>query len=283
LKIEMDSTVAPAIAPAIATPASTPRRVDRIPMSLLGSIALLVLFLAAWEFYVRAFNVEKFILPPPSVVLVALLDSLQSPSFWKHTWITVYETLAGFMAAVIIGVGLGALLGKMPRLERTLNPFVVATQVVPKVALVPLFVVWFGFGPTSKIVIAAVLAFFPILTNTLLGIKSVSVGHREVMLSLNASRWQCFVRLELPSALPYMLAGMEMGVVLAIIGAVVGEYLGGNQGLGNLAVKEMNSFNTPALFAVIVHLSIIGYVFYALVGLCKRFAIPWHQSIRNAG
>ena len=125
----------------------------------------------------------------------------------------------------------------MPRLEKMLNPFIVATQVVPKVALVPLFVVWFGFGITSKVVIAAVLAFFPILLNTLLGVKSVDRGHREVLASLNASRWQSIIELEFPSALPYILTGMEVGVVLAIIGAVVGEYLGGSQGLGNLAVQ----------------------------------------------
>jgi len=255
--------------------------------SLLGATwistsLLLLLFLFGWEFYVRQFKIDPFLLPAPSVVAVVLFDSLKVPSFWMHTWVTVYETSLGFLAAVVFGVGLGTVLGKAPRLEKVLNPFIVATQVVPKVALVPLFVVWFGFGPTSKIVIAGVLAFFPVLTNTVLGIKSVSIGHREVMLSANASRTQCFYWLELPSALPYILAGMEMGVVLAIIGAVVGEYLGGNQGLGNLAVKEMNSYDTSALFAVIIHLSILGYLFYLAVGMLKRFLIPWHPSLRHA-
>ena len=204
--------------------------------------------------------------------------SLGSPATWYHTGITAWETILGFFFAVITGVGLGALLGKMPRLEKMLNPFIIATQVVPKVALVPLFVVWFGFGITSKVVIASVLAFFPILLNTMLGVKSVDRGHREVLASINATRWQSIIHLEFQSALPYVLTGMEVGIVLAIIGAVVGEYLGGSEGLGNLAVKEMNSYNTTALFAVILHLSAIGLLFYGVVVGLRRFFIPWHES-----
>jgi NitT/TauT family transport system permease protein len=249
----------------------------------LGSLILLAVFLTVWEGYVRLFGVSKLVLPPPSLVLVEWARSLSEPSVWFHTWITVWETVIGFFFATVIGVGLGALLGKMPRLERMLNPFIVATQVVPKVALVPLFVVWFGFGITSKVVIAAVLAFFPILLNTMLGVKSVDWGHREVLASLNATRWQSVVELEFPSALPFILTGMEVGVVLAIIGAVVGEYLGGSEGLGNLAVREMNAYDTTALFAVIIHLSIIGFLFYGAVVACRRFLIPWHESARLRG
>ena len=146
---------------------------------------------------------------------------------------TVYATLLGFLWALVIGVGLGVVIARVRWLEQTLNPFVVASQVLPKVALVPLFVVWFGFGVTSKVLIAATLAFFPILTNTVLGVKSIDRGHGDVMLSLNATRWQIFRRLELPSALPYIITGMEIGIVLALIGAIVGEYVGGDTGLGS--------------------------------------------------
>ena len=260
-----------------ARPTPQPRTRKGIP-AWIGSLLLLIIFLVGWESYVRFFQVSKLVLPPPTLVLVEWVNSLGDRLLWFHTWITVWETVLGFFFATVIGVGLGALLGKMPRLEKMLNPFIVATQVGPKVALVPLFVVWFGFGITSKVVIAAVLAFFPILLNTMLGVKSVDRGHREVLASLNATRWQSVVELEFPSALPYILTGMEVGVVLAIIGAVVGEYLGGSQGLGNLAVKEMNSYNTTALFAVIIHLSIIGFLFYGVVVACRRFLIPWHES-----
>jgi NitT/TauT family transport system permease protein len=243
-----------------------------------GSLILLFVFLIGWEAYVRVFDVSRLVLPPPSDVMVSWVEFLTSPSGWYHTGITAWETLLGFVLATILGVGLGVLLGKMPRLEKILNPFVIATQVVPKVALVPLFVVWFGFGITSKVVIATILAFFPILLNTILGIKSVDSGHIEVMASLNATRPQRLAQLDFPSSLPYILTGMEVGVVLSIIGAVVGEYLGGSVGLGNLAVKEMNSYNTTALFAVIIHMSILGFLFYAAVVGVRKYLIPWHSS-----
>lgn len=246
----------------------------------LASLILLVVLLAGWEGYVRLADVNWFILPPPSVALQEWMEMLATRKLWFHTWITVLETILGFVFAVVIGVSFGALMGKMRRVEQTLHPFVVATQVIPKIALVPLFIVWFGFGLTPKVVIAAVLAFFPILVNTTLGFKSVYRGHREVLLSLNASRWQTITQLELPSALPYILTGMEMGIVLSIIGAVVGEFLGGSQGLGVLAVQEMNAFNTTALFAIIIHLSVVGFVFYAAMVGCRRFLIPWHESVQ---
>ncbi|MDQ6432540.1 ABC transporter permease [Mesorhizobium sp. LHD-90] len=246
--------------------------------SWVGSLIILAVFLGVWEGYVHLFDVSKLVLPPPSEVVLKWLEFLVSKSVWYHTGVTAWETFLGFVFAGILGVSLGFLLGKMPRLERMLNPFVIATQVIPKVALVPLFVVWFGFGMTSKVVIATILAFFPILLNTVLGIKSVDHGHEEVMKSLNATRWQRLTQLDFPSSLPYILTGMEVGVVLSIIGAVVGEYLGGNTGLGNLAVKEMNSYNTTALFAVIMHLSILGFAFYAVVVGMRKYLIPWHGS-----
>lgn len=244
----------------------------------IGSLLILVALLGSWEGYVRAFEVSRLVLPPPSEVLLKWVEFLGSPTVWYHTGVTAAETFLGFFFASVLGVGLGVLLGKMPRLERMLNPFVIATQVIPKVALVPLFVVWFGFGMTSKVVIATILAFFPILLNTVLGIKSVDRGHVEVMESINATRWQRLTQLDFPSSLPYILTGMEVGVVLSIIGAVVGEYLGGSVGLGNLAVREMNSYNTTALFAVIIHLSVLGFIFYAAVVGVRKYLIPWHGS-----
>jgi NitT/TauT family transport system permease protein len=147
------------------------------------------------------------------------------------------------------------------------------------VALVPLFVVWFGFGITTKVIVAAVLAFFPIFSNTVLGVKSVELGHRDVMQSLNASRLQIFLKLDLPSALPYILTGMEVGIVLAVIGAVVGEYLGGNEGLGYMAVASMNAYDTTQLFAVIIQLTLLGFLLYLAIGALRRWLIPWHHSV----
>ena len=241
---------------------------------------LIVGFFVAWELYVALFKVSRFILPPPTRVWTAFVDLLREERTLRHTVITVEETLAGFAIAIVVGVGLGTLLGKVRWLEQALNPFVVATQVVPKVALVPLFILWFGFGITSKVVIAAVLAFFPILTNTVLGVKSIDTGHRDVMDSLNARRWDTFWNLELPSALPYILTGMEVGIVLATIGAVVGEYLGGSEGLGSLAVSTLNALQVDTLFAVILLLTLIGLALYLGIVWLRRLLIPWHESVQ---
>jgi NitT/TauT family transport system permease protein len=240
---------------------------------------LLAAFLAAWKAYVVAFNVSPFILPPPEAVLRGLVQVLREDLIMTHIRVTLTETLLGFAIACAVGIGLGVVLGKVRWLERAVNPFIVATQVVPKIALVPLFIVWFGFGITSKVVIAAVLAFFPILTNTMLGIKSLEPGHKDVMASINATRWDSFWALDLPSALPYILTGMEVGIVLATIGAVVGEYLGGNEGLGHLAVETMAAFEVEALFGVIVLLTVLGFALHmSIVGL-SRVLIPWHESV----
>ncbi len=262
---------------ALSAPA-TPRRSGTASLPWISTPLLAAALIFAWHFYVTQSHISAFIMPAPGAVWRAWLDLLQSPRAWMHAETTIHETTVGFAWGLAVGVGLGVLIGRVRWLEMTLNPFIVAIQVVPKVAFVPLFVVWFGFGITSKVIVSAVLAFFPILSNTVLGVKSIDSGHRDVMTSLNASRWAVLWRLELPSALPYILSGMEVGIVLAIIGAIVGEYLGGNSGLGFLLISKMNAFETDGLFAVMIHMTILGFVFYFAVGVLRRLLIPWHQS-----
>ena len=244
--------------------------------------AIAIALVLAWQGYVTWSGVSAFIVPPPGSVWQAWLAMLASPRAWGHTGTTVAETAMGFAWGSLAGIALGVIIGRVRWLELTLNPFVIATQVVPKVAFVPLFVVWFGFGPTSKVIVAAVLAFFPILSNTVLGTKSVDPGYRDVMSSLNATRWQIFRRLELPSAMPLILTGMEVGIVLALIGAIVGEYLGGNAGLGFMMIERMNAYETAALFAVMLQMSLLGFMFYFAIGLLRRLLIGWHQSAGHA-
>ncbi len=263
---------------------SAPLRQRRTAGALLPWVttpALVLVLVLAWHAYVERSGISAFILPPPAAVWDAWTGLIIATQTWRHTAATVYETLAGFFWASLIGVGLGVMIGRIRWLERVINPFVIATQVVPKVALVPLLIVWFGFGMPSKIVIAAIFAFFPILTNTVLGVKSLDPGHRDVMISLNASRLWVFRRLELPSAMPYILSGMEVGIVLGLIGAVVGEYLGGNTGLGYLLVARMNAYETDMLFAVIVHMTMVGFVFYFGIGAVRQLLIPWHESVAS--
>ncbi|MGH3342305.1 MAG: ABC transporter permease [Carbonactinosporaceae bacterium] len=243
---------------------------------------LLVVFLILWKITIAVFDISKFVLPQPEQVLEGMGKLVQSQGFLGHVRVTLIETLAGFAIALVLGVAMGALLGRVVWLERALRPLIVASQVIPKIALIPLFIIWFGFGVTSKVVIVAMLAFFPIMLNSMLGVRSVDPGHREVMRSLNAGRWATFWRLEYHSTLPYVFAGMEIGIVFSIIGAVVGEYLGGNQGLGYMIVVSLNALDAEQLFAVIVVLTLLGFaLFLGVIGL-KRLFIPWHESVVGA-
>jgi NitT/TauT family transport system permease protein len=244
-------------------------------ISTVGSIVVLIVI---WKLVIAIFDVSPFVLPQPEKVVGGVRDLVQENGFWTDVRITLTETLVGFGIAIILGIGLGTLLGRVQWLEQAMRPVIVASQVVPKVALIPLFIIWFGFGITSKIIIVALLSFFPILLNVILGVRSVDTGQRDVMRSLNASRWQTFRRLELPSTLPYILAGMEVGIVFAVVGAVVGEYLGGDQGLGYRVVTSLNNLEAETLFAVILVLTLFGFLLYLAVVALKRFLIPWHDS-----
>lgn len=241
---------------------------------------IFVSFLLAWWLWVTIMDVSKFIVPSPIDVGASLWRELQNTRMYEHLWFTIRGSVFGFLGAALVGVGLGMLLGRLPTLERALSPFIVATQVVPKIAFVPLFLLWFGFGIESKIVIALLLSFFPIFTNTLLGMKSVARSHRDVMLANGATSLQRLRALEFPSSLPYIMSGLEVGIVFAVIGAIVGEYLGGSKGLGYLALSSLNALQVDRLFAVIVIMTVMGYALYLVVVGLKRFAIPWHESVQ---
>lgn len=244
---------------------------------------LLVLLLAAWQFTVSVIGVSPFILPAPADVAAALGALLSGPDIWVHVRTTLVEVIAGFGIALVGGVAVGAVLGRVAWLQRAVQPALVALQVVPKVAFVPIFVIWFGFGPTSKIIMAALLAFFPIMLNVMLGVRSVDRGHRDVMRGLGAGRWATFRNLELPTTLPYVFAGAEVAIVFSVIGAIVGEYLGGSEGLGYLVVSSLNALDAPRLFAVIVLLAVLGSLLYLAVTTAKKLVIPWHDSVSGTG
>jgi NitT/TauT family transport system permease protein len=248
----------------------------------LATPVLIVILLGVWQFAVSVLGVSEFILPPPTSVWTALTDLLGDSSTYHDILITLSEVLIGFAIALVAGMIVGAILGRVLWLARAVQPALVAFQVVPKVAFIPIFVIWFGFGTTSKIIMAAILAFLPVMTNVMLGVRSVDRGHRDVMRGLGASRWATFKDLELPSTLPYVFAGAEVAIVFAVIGAIVGEYLGGSEGLGHQVVVSLNSLNAPALFAVIVLLALMGSLLYLAVNLTKRLVIPWHDSVAKA-
>ena len=231
---------------------------------------LLIVFFVGWDVFVRVLHINELVLPRPIAVFEALEKIAQDSATWEHARTTVLETTFGFLIALVFGTLMGVVLGKSRWIETSLRPMIVASQVVPYTTLF-----------RSKVVVAALLAFFPIMLNVQLGVRSVESGQREVMRSLNASRWQTFKHLELNSTMPYVFAGMEVGIVFAIIGTIVGEYLGGSEGLGYLVVVTLNDLDAPRLFAVIILLAAIGLALYALVNTLKRFFIPWHESVYN--
>jgi NitT/TauT family transport system permease protein len=241
-------------------------------------VAIAVVLVAAWKLYVEAADVSRFVLPPPEDVGSALLEVLGEERTWHHLAITVREILGGFGAALLVGVLIGTVMGEVPAVERVINPYLVVLQVLPKVAIIPLLLLWLGFGSSARILIAAVFAFFPITASTRAGIRAVDPGQLDLAASLQMSRWQRLWLVELRSALPSILTGMEVGIVLATVGAVVAEYLSGGEGLGWLAVINLNQLQVDRLFAIIVVLCAVGVALYAAVASLRRMLIPWHPS-----
>jgi NitT/TauT family transport system permease protein len=246
---------------------------------VLPSIAVAVLLISGWQLYVSLSHVSPFLLPSPGQVWRALVRLLGESSTLHATLVTVWEIAGGFLIALAAGVPIGLVLALTPPVERALNPFVVALQVMPKVVLIPLFSLWFGFGVGSKLAVSAIFAFLPILTTMVAGVRSTDPHHRDLFLSLGASRRQRVLLLDLPSALPWVLTGMQVGIVLATVGAVVAEFLGGTEGLGYLTVSALNQLEVATMFALIILLSVVGYVLYVAVALLRRLVVPWHHSV----
>ncbi len=242
------------------------------------TVGMFAVFLAAWKLYVTSADVSPFVLPPPEAVWHSIVDLLGQARTWHHIWITSQEILLGFGIALVAGLVVGVVIGEMPVLDRAMNPFLVALQVLPKVAIIPLLILWMGFGLSAKVVVAAIFAFFPITAGTRAGIRSVEPGHRDLAATLHANRRQRLRFVVLPSALPSILTGMEVGIVLATIGAVVAEYLAGSEGLGWLAVTSLNQLQVADLFAVIILLAALGFVAYAAITSLRRILVPWHPS-----
>lgn len=269
-------------APTTRDPSGTRRETGPRWLLWVTTPLILAAFIGGWKLYTIVFDIGELILPPPEDVWFALIELLGQPMIYQATYVTFYETMVGFLIAVVFGVALGIVLGKVRSLERVLSPFLVATQVVPKVAIVPLLLLWFGFGLTSKIFMAAIISFFVMTQNTILGIRSIEPGHRDLMRVIQAPWWKRVISLDIPAALPAVLTGIELGIVFAITGAIVGEYLGGDEGLGALATVMLASLRTDQLFAVVIIMTLLGFLLYAVVAGIRRFAIPWHESSGRA-
>ncbi|MFM0362975.1 ABC transporter permease [Paraburkholderia sediminicola] len=191
---------------------------------------------------------------------------------------TLIEILGGFVVGSALGFALGAAIGQSAILEEIVYPYIVAFQTMPKVAIAPLFVVWFGFGAASKIVITATIVFFPVVVNTIVGLRSAPRDQIDLMTVCTASRWQMFRMIRLPHALPFVFAGLDIGIVLAVIGAIVGEFVGAQAGLGYLILQRNFSMDTAGAFAILIVLSLIGIGLHAAVRCIARRTIFWSDA-----
>jgi NitT/TauT family transport system permease protein len=249
--------------------------------TLISACAFLVL-LVVWEISVRLLHVPDYILPAPTAIAMSLYYGLRSGLFIQNFFVTAFQTLAGFLVAVVFGIGIGALVAQFRIVERTVYPWLVALQTLPKIAIAPLIIIWAGYGIQSKIVIVALVALFPILVNTIVGLKSCDQGKLDLMRSLGATGWETFRLVRLPGALPFIFAGLNVAIVLAILGSIVGEFVGSKAGLGNLILEANFQFNVAQMFAILVILGLFGVALSLVVRLIEERLMFWNSSFSQS-
>jgi NitT/TauT family transport system permease protein len=241
-------------------------------------IVVFAAFLAAWELVVRFADYPAYILPTPGQVARKFVLVLLDGTLLYHTGVTLLEVLGGLVLGVSVATVLGYALAKSVAVERALSPYLVASQAVPIVAIAPLLVIWFGPGLSSKILISALIVFFPILINTIAGVRDVPADLHDLMRSLHATRWQVFTRLEVPSALPVLLAGLKVGATLSVIGAVVGEFAGASAGLGVMISVADGQYDTARMFVGVLALVALALSLYGLVYLLEKRLLSWRAN-----
>jgi NitT/TauT family transport system permease protein len=254
--------------------ARLPRRIT-LPYALLTLLMLVVL----WQAATVLFALPAYLLPSPLVIL-----SQTKRDWWmllSHGWITMFEVVAGFVISVLVGVPIAIWVTYSRAFDNAVYPLIVGSQTIPKVALAPLLLAWFGFGMVPKIIIVVLVAFFPIVINSVVGLRSAPIEMLHLARSMGASPAQIFWRFRLPQALPNIFAGMKLATVLAVIGAVVAEFVGAESGLGYLIMIAGANFNIARQFSAIVVLSVVGMVFFWLAGWIERICLPWHVSVRS--
>jgi NitT/TauT family transport system permease protein len=241
----------------------------------------LIAALGGWEWYVKAYQVSAVILPPPSQIVLALHSGIASGIYLKALAVTLQAIVLGFLLSASVAFILGTLISQIRLLEATIYPYVVALQTLPKIAIAPLILVWVGLGIESKIIIAALVSFFPMLVNTIAGLKSASADKLELMHALTASPAKTFFLVKLPEALPYIFAGLQIGIVLAVLGAIVGEFVGAKAGLGYLIIQMNYTMDVAGMFAVLVILGLMGVTLNVLITTLRRRIIFWQRTDVN--
>jgi NitT/TauT family transport system permease protein len=232
-----------------------------------------LIIVLAWHYYVVLFHVPIVVLPTPMQVLQAMVT--ESKALLEEGWVTALECIYGFALAMAIGIPIAVTMTYSRIANQMFYPLLVASQSIPKVAIAPILLVWFGTGLQSKLAMAFVIAFFPVVVDTATGLRSTSPELLELARSLQCSRLQTFFKIQLPSALPSIFSGAKIAVTLAVIGAVIGEFIGSNEGLGNLLLTANSQLNTPLVWAALIVLSALGMVLYGIVVVAESILMPW--------
>ena len=257
--------------------ASGPRRGEGLAVYVYPVLTLLVI-VVAWELAARAGYFPRYILPAPSGVARRLVEF--RGLVLKELLVTLKETLLGFGLSVVVGVPLAMALVSWRGFNRAIYPLLIGSQVVPKVAVAPLFLLWFGFGLTSKVLIVFLVAFFPIVIDAIVGLQSTDPGKLHVARAAGATPLQLFSRVRLPSALPAIFGGMKVSITLAVVGAIVGDFIAAEDGIGRLLLSANGNMDTELLFAGILALVAAGVVLFLAMEVIEKLALPWHVSQR---
>jgi NitT/TauT family transport system permease protein len=239
----------------------------------------LVLLVGLTEAIVRIFEIRNFILPAPSKVFETLISS------WSYLWLnaqpTIFIIIVGFTLSLCTAVPIGILIASSKVMEKFVYPLLVTAQTIPKIALAPMLVIWFGFSSTPKLVITVLISFFPMVINTVAGLQAVPQEMLDLAKSSRASKWTTFRKIRWPFALPNVFAGLKIAITLAVIGAIVGEYVGGDKGLGFVLIIAAGRLEMDLVFAAVVILVAIGMTSFYTLSFIERITIPWHESIRK--
>ncbi|MGP9503709.1 ABC transporter permease [Specibacter sp. AOP5-B1-6] len=244
------------------------------------AVFVAILFVAWWVVTANGW-VAPYILPSPGDTWDALANN--AVYLGGHTWVTTVETVIGFAIAVVVGELVAVMMIYSKTVEKTAYPLILFAQVIPKIAVAPLFVVWLGFGMEPKIVVAVLMAFFPIVVSGMAGLKSVDPEILELTSTMGASSIKTFLKVRLPASLPQLFSGLKIAATLAVTGAVVGEFVGANEGLGYVILQANGNIDTAMLFAALIIMSLMGVLLFALIQIAEWFLIPWHSSRRITG
>lgn len=236
---------------------------------------IFVVVVGAWEALTRALGIPDYILPGPSLIARALVNGLRAGTLLYHLWQTLAEILLGFLLGSALGIAFGAFIAEFPLVRKGFYPYVVALQSMPKIAVAPLLIMWLGYGITSKVVIAALVAFFPLLVNVIAGLDSIDQEKLDLMDSFDASRWDTFRMVKVPQALPYVFAGLDVAIVFSILGAIVGEFVGSQRGLGNRLLELSFAMDISGVFSILIVLSVLGVAFHLIVVAVWRRVVFW--------